>query len=592
MPRSHVQIAVQRLLKCCSLPELTENTDPGAIAIMQRRALSTMQNLPDEGEPVPPEVAKEVCTLSALAVALAAEVGLCSAPVAELVSLALACAAALFVTPEGSGQPNGLNEQDLSIIATALEPLGEVMECFTFEIFQTLQRQEELLRPRWSEQDETKQKNMVFAAVQAEGQGMLADFYQSEVRLYKALQGVCLWSLTLAVRAAGQGPNCFTSTWLWEFASKDPFCAAVLVKGALTFRHAECKETLISVPQDLANLQDIILGAALGLVSPHVIFGETSGDIDIQSQNETVMCHCAALASVMSDCKFLDSLLACPWGSEETRLSAFANFFAGLLTPASSPALEQHTHELKKQIQQHGNDIWNILSPMAMPTRGFLKSCAVLAYAAPPPPTTTEVFFKAATLTDTILADSMAVASLVVLAANADVSPDKDSSKGIKEALEVLPVEAKLAIVARVQSWQGPVRSEYLGPWMALLHTPAQDIPEVPRPMVSSKQGSGPSEVPSKAQELLSRSGVLQKLAGVPPEFRCAIDKGLLVDPVKSPAGHVFERSALVRELTKSGGKCPISGTPLTLADCERDTGLRMRALKWVRENCARTAGN
>merc|ERR1719420_2203679 len=103
MPRSHVQIAVQRLLKCCSLPELGETTDPGAIAILQRRALSAMQNLPDEGEPVCPEVAKEVCTLSALAVALAAEVGLCSAPVAELVSLAIACAADLFVKSSDSG---------------------------------------------------------------------------------------------------------------------------------------------------------------------------------------------------------------------------------------------------------------------------------------------------------------------------------------------------------------------------------------------------------------------------------------------------------------------------------------------------------
>merc|ERR1719146_559047 len=103
--------------------------------------------------------------------------------------------------------------------------------------------------------------------------------------------------------------------------------------------------------------------------------------------------------------------------------------------------------------------------------------------------------------------------------------------------------------------------------------------------MVSSKQGSMVPEVSSKAQDLMIG---LQKLTGnVPQEFRCAIDKGLLVDPVRSPAGHVFERSALVRELAKTGGKCPISGTPLTLEECERDIGLRMRALKWVRENCS-----
>lgn len=581
MPRSQVQIAVQRLLKCCSSSELAENTDPGAIAILQRRALSSMQNLPDEGEPVPPEVAKEVCTLSALSVALAAEVGLCSAPVAELVSLAIACAANLFL------EQKTLDEQSLSIIATALEPLGEVLECFTFEIFQTLHRQEELLRPRWTERDEVKQKNMVFAALEAEGQGMLADFYQCEVRLYKALQGVCLWSLTLAVRAAGQGPNSFTSTWLWEFASKDPFCAAVLVKGALSFRQPECKESLVPCPQDLAELQDAILGAVLGLVGPDVVFGEASGDTDIKSQNEAVMCHCAALASAMSECNFLDCLLACPGGSVDSRLLAFVSFLAGLVSPASLPSLEQHVNGLKNQIQQQGDDLWAMISPMVVPSRGFLKSCAVLAYAAPPPANAKAQLLNATMLTDAMLSDSMAIASLVVFAANANCDPG-DDGKCLQEALEVISVDAKPAIVGRLQTWQGPVQTEALTRWMAMLHTPAQDIPEVPRPLVSGKQESAASEVPSKAQALMDG---LQRLAGnVPQELRCAIDNGLLVDPVRSPAGHVFERTALVRELAKTGGKCPISGAPLTLAECERDMGLRMSALKWVRENCSQAA--
>merc|ERR1712118_600560 len=156
----------------------------------------------------------------------------------------------------------------------------------------------------------------------------------------------------------------------------------------------------------------------------------------------------------------------------------------------------------------------------------------------------------------------------------------------LKEAIEVLPIESKPAIVARIQSWLGPVQTDALPPWMTLLHTPAQDIPEVPRPMVSTKQGSMAPEVSSKAQDLM----ILQKLtkSNVPQEFRCAIDKGLLVDPVKSPAGHVFERSALVRELAKTDGMCPVSGFPLTLAECQRDPALRMAAMKWVRENCSR----
>jgi len=59
----------------------------------------------------------------------------------------------------------------------------------------------------------------------------------------------------------------------------------------------------------------------------------------------------------------------------------------------------------------------------------------------------------------------------------------------------------------------------------------------------------------------------------------------MLVDPVRSPLGHVFERSVLARSLQASGGVCPITGTPLTLVDCRRDAELRKHISAWIKSN-------
>merc|ERR1712072_1285349 len=52
--------------------------------------------------------------------------------------------------------------------------------------------------------------------------------------------------------------------------------------------------------------------------------------------------------------------------------------------------------------------------------------------------------------------------------------------------------------------------------------------------------------------------GLRELLDCVPPEFCCALDGKLLVDPIRAPSGYVFERSVLQRALLDSGGLCPI----------------------------------
>lgn len=592
--RSPLTVAVQRLLRCVSSPKLAEFAAPDSIAILQRRALSTLQNLPNQGDELLPEAAKEVCTLSALSVALAAEVGLSSAEVAELVSMGLAVAAALFALPGQSnqehlgGHPKAVDDPlMLDLITTALEPLGAVLDCFAVDIFSGLRRLEDFLRPRWN----SVESKFVFGALEAEGEGALAKLYLAEVRHYYALQGVCIWSLALAVRAAGHGQ--FTAPWLWEFASSDPFCAVILAKGSLCFCEGTCEESPIQAPCDLPALKEAILRAVFGLSSPDVAFLDSAdnSDVPIEMQNKHLARHRASLASVVADCALLDCLTVCPWGPDVSYLPAFASFLADLLGSCTDPSTIPYGDTLMQQIRHCSKELWEILSETSHPTRGFLEHCAALAYRSAPSPEKSAVLLQAG-VQASVETDSHShichLASLIAFASNAGCIPADYPS--LVQVISNAAPDARQRVAGRLQCWRGcPLQTDMLSQWTALLGEPVVEE-SVDSPLKDTKTSPLSVPSPARAQELPSSAlgsiGGLRKLVGSPPpEFRCMLDGGLLVDPVRSPSGHVFERSALTRALETSKGCCPITGAPLALNDCQRDAELRVQILRWVRES-------
>ena len=52
----------------------------------------------------------------------------------------------------------------------------------------------------------------------------------------------------------------------------------------------------------------------------------------------------------------------------------------------------------------------------------------------------------------------------------------------------------------------------------------------------------------------------------------------------RSIEGHVFERANLSSTLAATPGRCPLTGLPLTLDVCQRDSALRVRPATWVRQ--------
>ncbi|EQC42122.1 hypothetical protein SDRG_00962 [Saprolegnia diclina VS20] len=68
----------------------------------------------------------------------------------------------------------------------------------------------------------------------------------------------------------------------------------------------------------------------------------------------------------------------------------------------------------------------------------------------------------------------------------------------------------------------------------------------------------------------------------VPTEFRCAITKKLLQDPLKSPYGHVFERKVVEKWFNNYGSRCPVTGEPLGLGQLVPDEALKTEISAWL----------
>eukprot|EP00931_Biecheleriopsis_adriatica_P005865 TRINITY_DN107345_c0_g1_i1.p1 TRINITY_DN107345_c0_g1~~TRINITY_DN107345_c0_g1_i1.p1 ORF type:complete len:758 (-),score=187.11 TRINITY_DN107345_c0_g1_i1:99-2372(-) len=68
-----------------------------------------------------------------------------------------------------------------------------------------------------------------------------------------------------------------------------------------------------------------------------------------------------------------------------------------------------------------------------------------------------------------------------------------------------------------------------------------------------------------------------------PDDMRCAIDGKVMVNPIKSPYGHSFERKTLERWFQNCGSVCPMTQKPLRMEDCEADSEMKKRIVKFLK---------
>jgi len=639
---AQIRTALLTLQERCCAAELPEVLDATSIAVLQDGCVSAIALLDAEG--MGPSTIDAICRVAGRCIALIGEAEGLVAVAAHIVRQALVTLATLLPPRRSAREDAELGVHfTVELAATrALELLEEISDELDFiviSIFGSLFRAQR--------------------AKEEEGSCIREPTSSQEMAHLQALQGVAVWTLTVLARAVGY--DRMNGKILWEWASGDPFCILVLTRALLAFglhsAHArdiwlEAGFSASMMPEDIKDLQDVILNAVLEAASPDIVFqansSEFSNNIGIAERNETLSLHRALLAVAVADCGFTDILIArladCLTSSLADALHlggsvvqgppkalAIVAFFAALVPPPvdSLPtSLREFTDAFAVQLAHRSDQLWPLLAnavdavPMASPLRGayarsLLKDCAAIAYAAPPEAASCWDFHRrclseqSSQLAAEVRVSPKALAALVVLSANASFPPGGDHPAGT--ILTGIDDSKRAEVVTRLALWQGPLRAEHLTPWVSLMGTieqaPVPDEeddffelsrrearaaaaaagppPPGPPPPPPAPVGTGgpPAERPPPSPDKL---GLRDLMCRVPPELACSIDGRLVVDPVRSPFGQVFERSVLERALLASGGICPITRCPLTLEQCPRDQELRKQALAWVRVNRAK----
>jgi len=369
--------------------------------------------------------------------------------------------------------------------------------------------------------------------------------------------------------------------------------------------------------------------------------GDFANSKTISMRESELALHRATLASTVCHANLVGPIIraAAREGISWSRRAQLVSFFVDLLQPSLSPSegepawaarepcnlagriypvegvargsqvlsqARSAASELGPTFAWHAEELWGLLSsvpPEAAASSssaplGFVQNCANLAVVVPCAGAEfARLLHHCVLATSDLQADLEVVVSLCVLAANAALRPGLNGDGGLSDALTSMPLRPQREHIAeRMMAWRGPVNRPGIAEWLEYLRqadlvsfgqghqleppreaAPSLEPCPMPAPTAVSCTNGGLS--PGG----LAPSGLRELLQGAPRELRCSLDGGLLVDPVRSPGGQVFERAVLSQTLAANGGRCPFSGEPLTLSECCRDSDLRRRAVAWVR---------
>eukprot|EP00397_Hematodinium_sp_SG-2012_P007031 GEMP01007071.1.p1 GENE.GEMP01007071.1~~GEMP01007071.1.p1 ORF type:complete len:725 (+),score=139.85 GEMP01007071.1:25-2199(+) len=119
-------------------------------------------------------------------------------------------------------------------------------------------------------------------------------------------------------------------------------------------------------------------------------------------------------------------------------------------------------------------------------------------------------------------------------------------------------------------------------------HAPVENLPlqGPPEPNADASLLGNLPDLPSTGSPKKAKGKIRiasRSIHDAPNEFRCSIDGKLMINPLKSPYGHYFERKTLERWILSCGSVCPITSKPLKLVECEPDSNLKKSIVRFLK---------
>lgn len=124
-----------------------------------------------------------------------------------------------------------------------------------------------------------------------------------------------------------------------------------------------------------------------------------------------------------------------------------------------------------------------------------------------------------------------------------------------------------------------PSQPDIAPPLGAVANSGASLLGDLPALPATSSATSPKSEKKAKRKISIPSRSVVD----CPDSMRCAIDGKVMINPVRSPYGHFYERKTLERWFQNCGSICPMTQNTLKLDECVADAELKKAIVKFIK---------
>ena len=392
-------------------------------------------------------------------------------------------------------------------------------------------------------------------------------------QLRSALEGSMACLLLCVARARRHS---ISGETIFELAHGDALWGFLLARAVLNWRDKAAEEHGGWVPEDLQALVEITLRAVLCMHKPHLAFLRENtlcyNSISIDARNAAMRQHNAEVASAFA-CSFFAKF-------ELSVLSNISN--CGQLLPELASFLACVAGPDSATLE-YSEQFWELLlGGFEEGSRTYWTDLAAISIANPPTRGQCERFLRNSDLWIRVDPASVlwSLSTACVLTASAGIPPCEPLGSFLLDVIGRWPRTSRTSCASfksfkdALERWRG-FGCHGLDVWLA--SSALQAVNE----MNEIEAIPAESEV-IELSELSEPVGLRRLFPSAPKHLCCQLDGQLMLDPVRSPAGHLFERSNLSRALQELG-RCPITSSDLALSDCQRSPRVRAEVLRWVR---------
>ena len=361
-------------------------------------------------------------------------------------------------------------------------------------------------------------------------------------QLRAELEGSMVCLLMCMLRA---GPGTISSETIFELVHGDALWAFLLANAVAKCTDDVKDEFYKCMSQDWQILAKHVLEAVLGLHQPHLPFLREntfhSNSVPIDVRRAIVLQHRAEVASAFMHSRFEATMLS----KCDELLPELASLLACIASPNSV-------------ILESREQVWDLLfRSLHGGSRMHWANCAVISIANPPELAQCGRFLFESSPWSREDELPYCLSAMCVLSANAGLLPCQPAGAVLQEMMKSLSASGRAIFLSSMERWRG-IGCRGLDFWRSDLSLQA----------------------PEGSDSLVMEPGLRHLSA--PRHLCCSLDGHLLLDPIRTPHGHLFERSNLSRAL-QDCGRCPVTASALNLADCQRSPRVRAQVLRWIR---------